>query len=110
MKYHSYPTTGSGSHSYSHPVYGTLSANFGATTYNWASMPNSLSDYDSDVANLLYHVGVSVDMDYAPDGSGAYPSSAAYALKTYFKYSDSLGDVGNQVTQQMDGQPCLGQR
>lgn len=93
MKYHSYPTTGTGSHSYSHPVYGTQSANFGSATYNWASMPNSLSDYNSDVAKLLYHAGVSVDMDYAPDGSGAYMSDAAYALKTYFKYSDSLGYI-----------------
>jgi len=93
MKYHNYPTTGTGSHSYSHPTYGTLSANFGETTYNWASMPDSLSDYNSDVAKLLYHIGVSVDMDYAPDGSGAYMSDAAYALETYFKYSNSLSYV-----------------
>jgi hypothetical protein len=93
MKYHNYPVTGTGSHSYSHPVYGTLSANFGATTYNWASMPDSLSKYDSDVATLLYHVGVSVEMDYTPDQSGAYMSDAAYALETYFKYSNSLSYV-----------------
>ena len=33
MKYHNYPTTGSGSKSYYHSTYGTLSANFGMTTY-----------------------------------------------------------------------------
>ena len=33
MKYHNYPKTGTGSHSYS-SAYGTLPANFGATTYD----------------------------------------------------------------------------
>ncbi len=93
MKYYNYPPTGSGSHSYVHPTYGLLSANFGTTTYNWNSMPNSLSGYNSDVAKLLYHVGVSVDMNYAPDGSGAYTSDTVYALKTYFKYSSSLAYI-----------------
>ena len=43
MKKWNYPTTGVGSHSYVHPTYGTLSANFGTTTYAWASMINSYS-------------------------------------------------------------------
>jgi hypothetical protein len=89
MKYHNHPATGSGSHSYVHSKYGTLSANFGTTTYNWSSMPNELSNYDSDVAKLMYHAGVSVNMNYSPDGSGASLYTAAYALKTYFKYSDT---------------------
>ena len=93
MKYHNYPTTGSGSHSYVQQPYGTLSANFGATTYHWNSMPNSLIRYNSDVATLMYHAGVSVNMDYAPDGSGAYMDDAAYALQTYFKYNPALAYV-----------------
>jgi hypothetical protein len=36
MKYWNWPVTGVGSHSYTHATYGTLSANFGATTYDWA--------------------------------------------------------------------------
>ncbi len=39
MKFWNYPATGSGFHSYNHSTYGTLSANFGSTTYQWASMP-----------------------------------------------------------------------
>lgn len=93
MKYHNFPETGSGSHSYSHPTYGTLSANFGSTTYDWDSMPDSLSDYDSDVAELLYHVGVSVEMDYGPSGSGASTGATATALKTYFNYNDTASYV-----------------
>lgn len=90
MHYNKHPSTGSGSHSYYHSDYGTLSANFGATSYNWSSMPNKLTAYDSDVATLLYHVGVSVDMDYSPSGSGAYSNKVDDALKNYFKYPDAV--------------------
>ncbi len=89
MKYHNWPTTGTGSHSYTHSKYGTLSANFGATTYNWGSMPASgqLTSYNTAVATMLYHVGVSVDMDYGTSGSGASSSDIPAALRTYFKYN-----------------------
>ncbi|WP_339137453.1 MAG: C10 family peptidase [Candidatus Electrothrix sp. GW3-4] len=90
MKYHNYPATGFGSHSYVDASYGNQQADFGATTYNWTSMPDSLSTYNADVATLLYHAGVSVEMAYGTDGSGASTSDAATALKTYFKYSDKL--------------------
>ncbi len=91
MKYHNYPTQGTGSHSYTHPKYGTLYADFGATTYNWASMPNSIESSNRNVATLLYHCGVSVEMDYGPDGSGANVSYyAKNALINYFKYDSSL--------------------
>ena len=87
MKYHSHPHTGTGSHSYYHPTYGTLSADFGSTTYDWANM--TFSGSDEQVAQLLYHIGVAVEMNYGPNGSGAYTSSAVTALKTYFSYDQS---------------------
>ncbi len=90
MKYHNHPTTGSGSHPYIDDSYGDQFVNFGATTYNWNSMPNALSSYNDAVATLLYHAGVSINTNYGIDGSGAIPSTVAYALKTYFKYSSSL--------------------
>ncbi|MCI5222777.1 MAG: hypothetical protein D3924_08930 [Candidatus Electrothrix sp. AR4] len=91
MKYHNYPSRGSGSHAYSHSVYGTLSADFGATAYNWGAMPNSLSNHNAAVALLMYHAGVSVEMYYGYNGSGANISHyAVNALKTYFNYPDSL--------------------
>jgi phosphodiesterase/alkaline phosphatase D-like protein len=84
MKYHHHPHQGTGSHSYVHPSYGTLSANFGATTYDWANMLEiSSNEY---IAQLLYHIGVSVDMNYGPSGSGAYTSQAVSSLVTYFNY------------------------
>jgi hypothetical protein len=41
------------------------------------------------VATLLYHTGVSVDMDYGPGVSLAYPSNVPGALKTYFGYKEA---------------------
>jgi len=89
MKFHNHPEQGTGSHSYYCSPYGTLSANFGATTYNWTSMPNSLYSHNSAVATLLYHCGVSVEMMYGPDGSGAYTSDTRSALINYFSYSST---------------------
>jgi hypothetical protein len=101
MKYWNHPVQGSGFHSYNEDDYGTLSANFGGTTYNWSSMPNAVNSNNTAVATLMYHCGVSVDMNYSPQSSGAYVISAAtpvthcseYALETYFDYSTGLEGV-----------------
>jgi len=104
MKFWNYPASGTGFHSYNHATYGTLSANFGSTTYQWSSMPNSVTSANSAVATLMYHCGVSVDMGYgvgSTGGSSAYVAAAyspitnctEYALKTYFGYSSSLQGV-----------------
>ena len=102
MKYWNSPTSGTGSHSYYCSGFGTLSANFGNTTYDWSNMPNALSASSSStqinaVATLMYHCGVAVEMEYGVNGSGAYTPeyytgcpSAEHALKTYFGYSTSL--------------------
>jgi len=105
MKYHQSPSTGSGSHSYYHNTYGTLSANFGMTTYNWSNMPNTLSTHNSDVATLLYHCGVSVEMNYGVSGSSSYPSDAAYAFVNYFGYGSTVQkkDKNNYSTSTWEG-------
>lgn len=85
MKFWNYPTKGTGTHSYIHPTYGNLSADFGTTTYQWAQMPNVVTSRNDAVATLMYHLGVSLDTDYSPGGSGAfYPREA---LVDYFNYS-----------------------
>ncbi|MCX6270679.1 MAG: C10 family peptidase [Bacteroidetes bacterium] len=89
MRYHSYPATGSGSHTYTHPDYGPLSANFGATTYNWSAMPDMLWDPNPAIAQLMYHCGVGLEMNYGPYASGAPSSNAALALIHYFNYSNT---------------------
>lgn len=86
MMYHRWPATGTGSYTYSHPQYGTISADFSTTTYNWNEMLRILSGPNNAVALMLHHLGVSVDMDYGPNGSGMWNHKAAYSLRTYFKY------------------------
>lgn len=93
MKTHSWPAHGYGSHSYVHSTangfpnnYGTLSANFGNTTYNWSSMPNNVYSANSALATLMYHCGVSVNMSYDDQGSGALLTDATNALIKYFIY------------------------
>lgn len=93
MKYHGHPVQGAGSHSYNHSTYGTLSANFGAATYNWSSMPNDLNSNNFEVGQLMLHCGIAVEMDYSPSGSGAYSSKAADGLKNYFGYKSTLAYV-----------------
>lgn len=90
MYYHRYPETGTGTHSYNAAGYGTQSANYGATTYNWSAMTDDVSNYNTSVAKLIYHMGVAVNMNYAADGSGSQTDYAATALKTYFKYSNTI--------------------
>jgi len=86
MKYWNHPQTGQGNHSYYANGYGYQSANFGATTYQWDQMGDSIGTEYMPIATLLYHCGVSVNMDYAPDGSGAQSTDAAEAMVDYFRY------------------------
>lgn len=86
MKYWDYPQQGFGSHSYTHSTYGVQSADFGATTYHWDDMPTEIYDSNDAIATLMYHCGVSVDMNYGPDGSGAMSKDVETAMRTYFGY------------------------
>ncbi len=88
MKYHNHPVNGEDTFSYIHHTYGYQFADFGNTTYNWGSMPDNSGN--ADVAELIYHCGVSVSMNYSPSGSGAYSWRAASSLKSFFKYSSNL--------------------
>jgi len=85
LYYYKFPNTGTGSYIYTHPTYGPISADFGNTTYEWNGMQNKLTDSNYPVALLLHHLGVGVDMDYGPTGSGMWNHSAAYVYRTYFK-------------------------
>lgn len=93
MKYWEWPVTGTGEHRYYAPLYGEQYANFGATTYDWANMIDYYGNGSSQeereaVATLMYHCGVSVDMNYEPSGSGAYSGDVPAAISTYFSYTN----------------------
>jgi hypothetical protein len=87
MKYWNYPTKGTGSHSYSHPTYGNLSADFGSTTYQWNQMPNNVTSQSDAVATLMYHCGISLNADYSPVATSALDPRDA--LVQYFNYSSN---------------------
>ena len=91
MKRWDHPLQGTDSHSYYCYGYGMQSANFGNTTYNWEHMPDRLGGATQEeieaVALLMYHCGVSVDMNFAPDGSGANSWDVPMAIQNYFSYS-----------------------
>ena len=89
MKYWNYPEKGKGSYTYVHHQYGSQSADFGATTYKWDEMPNEIWNQNDAIATLMYHCGVSVDMDYGADGSGAQSHDVEAAMRMYFGYSSA---------------------
>ena len=105
MKYWEYPKKGYGSKSYRSEYYGTLTADFGSTAYDWDNMPLKLSSSTSSaqnnaVATLMYHCGVAVSMNYNSDGHGSSSAntidwgggraSAETALKEYFAYASTV--------------------
>lgn len=103
MYYHKYPTSGTGSHSYTSTTNSgssqTVSADFSAVTYDYDNMLDYYSSYaytdrQADaVATLMFHCGVSVNMQYntsGDGGSGAQLYDAAYALRQYFGYNQLL--------------------
>lgn len=85
MKYWSYPATGAGSKTYTHSKYGNLTADFGSTNYLWSQMPVNVTTANDAVALLMFHCGVSVNMNYGPDVSGA--GDPINAFINYFRYS-----------------------
>ena len=106
MKYWNHPEVGWGSHYYYHNSYGMLGARFDTTHYRWNLMPDTLNELCTQeeilaTAELSYHVGVAVNMNYSPTGSGAHviaygsfsQPSAENALKSYFKYNPALYSI-----------------
>lgn len=93
MYYHKWPKVGKGSKTYtdSQGCGQKLSTNFSEHTYGWDLMQLETSQYKTTdsknaVAQLMYDCGVSVEMMYTNEGSGAYSEDIDDALKTYFDY------------------------
>jgi hypothetical protein len=87
-RFHRWPHTGDGSHSY-YDLLGAVrywhSVDYGATTYDWGSMPTgNLTQFNAPVSELMYQCGVAVNMDYEVGNSGAWPSPEA--MNSHFRY------------------------
>jgi len=105
MKYWNWPPVGCGFHTYSDPPFGNLSANFGATAYQWALMQDDPGyQPDTAIAVLMHDAGVSVNMEY--QFLGTYESNSLtntrqsfitpceeFALKANFHYKRSLHSI-----------------
>ena len=92
MKFWNWPAQGTGSHTYNPEGYEQQTANFGETEYHFELMPNDLDSLSTEddyyyIAQLLHHLGISVDMQYSGHGSGATSYSVPIALQSYFGYT-----------------------
>ncbi len=99
MRYWEWPRHGQGGHGYNangyYGNYGWQEANFEDATYRFELMPDFL-DFASPqaevdaIALLEYHAGVSVDMGYGPNASGAFSQDVGHAMQEHFRYSPEL--------------------
>lgn len=94
-RYHMWPITGTGPHTYNDTVSvpGRGNSNFTHTVdysaqyYNWGNMPTTdIATANADVADLMYHAGVSVDMNYEIGNSTAVTAAVANAMDNFFRY------------------------
>ncbi|MCF8331309.1 MAG: C10 family peptidase [Bacteroidales bacterium] len=89
MYYWQYPATGVGSESYFWGVDSTV--HFDQANYDWALMDDYINSVNRDeIAEISFHAGVSVKMNFGPAASGSSIDKAASALKDHFQYLPTL--------------------
>lgn len=94
MKYHAYPTTGTGSLSYTWNSQ-TLSFNYGETTFQWDDMIDNYTStataaQNSAVATLMYANGVGVSMEYSPTESTSSSFSVPTLMVNNYNYDKGI--------------------
>lgn len=97
MNYHKWPQTGEGSSSYYlYTVGKTLSANYADSTFHWDLMDylriteSSPKETIAAVASLMSAAGISVEMTYEHNSSGAVYRKAGSSLINYFRYDHGM--------------------
>ena len=96
MYRHKWPMRGHGYYEYAWAYGGTVSRNFCESVYDWDNiLPQYHSDeYNNDQANavarLCADVGIALNMQYSPSGSGTQSTYAIPALTRYFGYSSKM--------------------
>ena len=104
MRFWQFPQHGYSRHSYSREGeydcwrYGTLSADFANTTYDYENMPVRLTDSSSDaevlaVATLASHCGIAANMAYNSDcngSSGSQITACIEGMQRYFHYTPNV--------------------
>jgi hypothetical protein len=93
MKYYNWPAQGEGSYFHSswwNGGHGNYNINFGQSTYDWYSIPNSGSGPNDELAKVNLHAGVAVKMYWTASGSGTQTSEVEDALQNFFRYKDDV--------------------
>lgn len=96
MKFFNWPETGVGSNSYTHPEFGTISADFSSHSYDWTNMRDTYNsgEYSSTeadaVATLMKDCGVALNMYYGQTESAAQLHSFYTALTENFRYTAKI--------------------
>ena len=92
MYYWRYPATGNGEHGYNAQGYGYQFVDFEDQSYDYSLMEDYTATEESQ--KLIYHAGISVNMGYSPDGSGAWVGygdlNAMTAMRDNFLYDDDI--------------------
>lgn len=89
MKYHNYPVNGKGVKTFYWNDWDTI--DYENTYYRWNQMTPIASTQSADaIAELMYHCGVSVNMDYGPSASGSFTFWVPGAMKNYFRYHPQI--------------------
>jgi hypothetical protein len=106
LKYHNYPSSSKGKGGYHFFKFGSTRYNevsIDNESYDWNNMPNVLNAASSTtqvnaVSKLIYNVGVSVNMQYTYNSSGAYTEDVVSALINNFDYDDNLSLIKQPST------------
>ena len=113
MYHHKHPAKGTGSHSYEWNRQ-TLSADFANTTFDWANMLPSYKGNYSDtqataVATLMATIGISCDMNYGQNSSGAVTAAMLSSLHTYFGYDAAIRALPKDYMDETEMLTLIGQ-
>lgn len=72
-----------------------IEISYDTVSFDYSIMPTSVGRWTQqaqkeEVAKLLYSIGVAVDMEYSPDGSGTTDEKARLGMKANFKYENAV--------------------
>ncbi|MBO6059619.1 MAG: C10 family peptidase [Bacteroidaceae bacterium] len=96
MNFHQWPVTGTNTKTYTDSESGqTITANFSSHTYAWDYMQNeytaeAVGPAADAVTLLMKDCGVSVEMAYGSNSSGANGILVPFAMISYFSYSKAM--------------------
>jgi len=83
MKYFENDAPGNGSKSYTDPIYGDLSVELCGQQFDWAAMPDTLSESNVVLADFIFDVGKSMETNY----STSYTGTFSYKVKEVLVYN-----------------------